>query len=410
MNPEKHLISKILNETDGITSLYEIARASFSDKFFLDYSDEYEYIRSSALKYGKVPDAVTFQSKFPDFDLDDTPEPLRYYIDETKKSFVYSKVVAVNNELVNFLRKGEATEALDFMSSEVLKISQVVTVDNEVDLHASLDDRIRNYDDRRTQSAVTGVPTGISAIDLETTGFQNGELIFLAGRPGSFKTWNLLDWAVTAWESGRDTLIFSREMNAEQLYRRLDSLLAQVPFNHIRKGTLSDDDFLIFQQNLESRIKSMTNFIKIIDSRGKEGYKTSFIQSKIKERKPSVVFIDGAYLIKGNGGSEWEKQTSITRELKQIALEENIPIIGTTQLNKSEDLAFSDTYLQDADNVFFLKPIINDVTGKPTGEVFLDAKKSREAELLRVKLMVDLEMMLITEVQTQAFSGGFQTP
>jgi replicative DNA helicase len=340
----------------------------------------------------------------------ETPEPLKFYLDKIKSAYIYNEMVGVNDLIVEKLRSNEPERAFKESLIKLNSITSLSRLSVDLDLVSSVPERILHYNERRNAGVVSGIPCGWIKIDEETTGWQNGELTFLVGRPGTFKTWILLAWACNAWIEGYLPLIFSKEMGVKQLARRIDTYLTATRFKDIKTGLISDQNFTRFKNALASIYDDKHSFI-LIDSSGSSGYDIEFIKNKVREYRPSVVFVDGAYLLKGEGRTDWEKQTYNTRELKKLAIVEDIPVVGTTQANRKvegnkskinvSNPAYSDSYGQDADNMLAINRIWDKISDCYTNNLLIELIKVRDGENIKLNVTVDLDIMRIFESDNQ---------
>lgn len=405
MNHEAGLISKLITDIDRESIITEVLKEGISEEMFLVFQEEFKFIRNHRKEYGKLPDEKTFLGFYPKFSFIPCNEPIKFYFDELDKSYLYFKMVEVNETLVKLMQDKKPREAIEETVKKIAEIKQNTKLNKDVDVKDSLKERLDSYDERRTMGLISGIPIGWDKLDISSTGFQNGELNFIVARMGSYKTWIMLRWAYGAWCGKKNVLIFSKEMNSKSLYKRLDAIIAKTNYNSVRTMKMNEEELQAFKDSLEKAINGTSAYIKVVDNAGRNGFNINFIQEKIREYKPDIVFIDGVYLLGGKGSAEWEKQASITRELKQVALSENVPIIGTTQANRKgaedgiqlENMAFSDSYGQDADNVYSLVRLKDELETNKLNKVKFKQIKGRDSEEIEMLVKVDLNKMEIEE-------------
>ncbi|WP_158618287.1 replicative DNA helicase [Chitinophaga lutea] len=265
---------------------------------------------------------------------------------------------------------------------------------------------------RNRKTKLTGVPTGFSHLDEHTNGWQPGDLIILAGRPGKGKTQfalNLLMHAAQSEEKPTPAAYFSLEMSGEQLTPRILSASSQVPLAAITRGTISDKG--IDNITRLSLPGLYTAPIFIDDSPG-----LNIQQLKAKARllyqREGVRFIivDYLQLMSGsstNKGNREQEISAISRQLKVLALELKIPILALSQLSRDvekrkgkpqlSDLRESGAIEQDADMVLFVyRPeedeVKNDARLRNTGQVLI--RKYRNGQL------GDIDFRVYNEIQS----------
>ena len=218
----------------------------------------------------------------------------------------------------------------------------------------------------RTQGNVTGIPTGFVDLDYKLSGLQPSDMILVAARPSMGKTAFVLNIAqYAAFHEDMATAIFSLEMSKEQLVNRLFSLESRVDAQLLRSGNLSDADW----EKLIEGAGTIGKSHLIIDDT--PGISISELRSKCRKYKLEhdlkLVIIDYLQLMSGSGRSDSRQQeiSDISRSLKQLARELNVPVIALSQLSRQveqrpdhrpmlSDLRESGAIEQDADVVMFI--------------------------------------------------------
>ena len=221
---------------------------------------------------------------------------------------------------------------------------------------------------RSMEGHITGVKTGYTDLDRVTNGFQRGDLIILAARPAMGKTAFALNLALNAsfYNSGA-IAIFSLEMPAEALMKRILSAKSAVESSKLRSGNLRDDEF---NKLNEAANELMATKLFVDDS---SNVKISEVFSKCRKLRSEhgldLVVIDYLQLISGSGRSSGDNRqqeiSEISRSLKGLAREMECPVIALSQLSRSvetrldkhpmlSDLRESGAIEQDADIVMFL--------------------------------------------------------
>jgi len=218
----------------------------------------------------------------------------------------------------------------------------------------------------KNHGKIEGVPTGYTELDNLLTGLHGGEMILIAARPAMGKTsigMNFIENA--AIRAGKSAAVFSLEMPSEQLAMRMLCTEALVDMQKVRRGQLSDDDWLRLS---EAMIKIGPSSLYIDTS---PGITVSEMRSKCRrlqlEHGLDVILIDYLSLMTASGrfGSRQEEVASISRSLKSLALELKVPIIALQQLSRAptgrsshrpmlSDIRESGAIEQDADVVMFL--------------------------------------------------------
>lgn len=219
-----------------------------------------------------------------------------------------------------------------------------------------------------TKGEITGIPTGYYELDKITSGFHPHELIIIAARPGMGKTAIALNLVTNiAINSKKTVALFNMEMGAEQLTTRMISSVGQVEGNKLKTGALEHADW----KRINEAISRLSNTKIFIDDTA--GITVGEIRSKCRRLAASpngldIVVIDYLTLIQGsskNGANRQQEVADISRALKTMAMELDVPVIALSQLSRGieqrtdkkpmlSDLRESGAIEQDADIVAFL--------------------------------------------------------
>jgi replicative DNA helicase len=291
----------------------------------------------------------------------------------------HSKIVREKGLLRNLIRSAteiankvyeenlEAEELVDFAERSVFEISDKRVKASFVTLKEVIKssfEMIEHLYDKK--EAITGIPSGFKDLDSLTTGFQRGELIIVGGRPSMGKTAFALNVAQhVGLESREPVAIFSLEMAKEQLAFRMLCSEAMVNSSNVRKGFIKKEDW----HKLTGAASKLTGAPIFIDD--SSGITVLELRAKARRLKMehglSLVIVDYLQLMRGKGSFERREQeiSDISRSLKALAKELNVPVIAVSQLNRSveqrrppipilADLRESGAIEQDADVILFL--------------------------------------------------------
>lgn len=217
---------------------------------------------------------------------------------------------------------------------------------------------------------ITGVSTGYTELDKITSGWQLSDLIIIAGRPAMGKTSFALSLAKNIAIDNRDAVaFFSLEMNNVQLVNRLISNVCSVPGSKILNGQLTQDEWSRFDNNIGSMMGAP---LYVDDTPGLSVFELrTKARRLVREKGVKLIMIDYLQLMNANGmkfNSRQEEVSTISRSLKGLAKELNIPIIALSQLSRAveqrpgeegkrpqlSDLRESGAIEQDADMVIFV--------------------------------------------------------
>lgn len=260
----------------------------------------------------------------------------------------------------------EIDAVLDAAEKTIFNISNKRSQQSFVQLNIWLKKTFQHLSDIKGHSkGITGVATGYKKLDQYTSGFQNSDLIVLAARPSMGKTAFALNIAINAANNGQSVGFFSLEMSAEQLTLRLLAMQSGIAHHNIRNATITSDEWLELTRvaghlaNLKFFIDD-TAMVSIMDLRTKA--------RKLKaEHNVQLLVIDYLQLLHSTKKHENRHQevSDISRSLKALSKELNIPIIALSQLSRAvdsrtdkrpmlSDLRESGAIEQDADLIMFL--------------------------------------------------------
>jgi replicative DNA helicase len=218
----------------------------------------------------------------------------------------------------------------------------------------------------KSDGNVTGIPTGFIDLDYRTAGLQPSDLILIAARPSMGKTAFVLNIAQhVAFREDMCTAIFSLEMSKEQLVNRMFSLESSVDAQHLRNGKLDETEW---EKLVESAGVIGSSKLIIDDT---PGISIQEMRSKCRkfklEQGLDMIIIDYLQLMSGSGRSESRQQeiSEISRSLKALARELNVPVLALSQLSRAveqrpdkrpmmSDLRESGAIEQDADVIMFI--------------------------------------------------------
>lgn len=262
----------------------------------------------------------------------------------------------------------DATEVMDRVEKKLYQITQESISDDFRDSPDITKSMLAEIERLKAMgnSKLIGVDTGFRNLNERTSGFGKGDLIIIAARPAMGKTALVLNMALKTIERGEGVAFFSLEMPAEQLMLRMLSAKTSIPLQSLRVGDLRDDEWTRLAQAVDDISKR-----KLFVDDG--GYATiHHVRSKLRKLKAqhpeiSMAIIDYLQLMSGEGSREGRQQeiSEISRGLKQLARELEMPIIALSQLNRSlesrenkrpmlSDLRESGAIEQDADIILFV--------------------------------------------------------
>ena len=300
-----------------------------------------------------------------------TSANVKYYAQIVADKSTLRKLIRVSEETINTCYSN--SENMEGILNDVEKSVFQITQKRNTGEFVSIDQVVMNALNRIEQASkmkgnVTGLSTGFLDLDYSTAGFQPSDLILIAARPSMGKTAFVLNIAEhMAFHDNKCVAIFSLEMSKEQLVNRLLAMESHVDSQHIRTGNMSDMDW----ENLIESADVVGSSKLIIDDT--PGISIQELRSKCRKYKMdhglNIIMIDYLQLMTGGSGrgseSRQQEISDISRSLKALARELNVPVVALSQLSRAveqrpdhrpmlSDLRESGAIEQDADMVMFI--------------------------------------------------------
>jgi len=298
-----------------------------------------------------------------------TAANITYYCKLVKEKSVARKLIEVSTDIATKgYEGGDMEEILDQAEKSIFEIAENRIRPSYYPVRDILKDTFKTIEklyDRK--ELVTGVPTGYHDLDKMTAGLQPSDLVIIAGRPSMGKTafaLNLVEYATTHADNKLPAVVFSLEMSKEQMVQRLLCSVAKVDAGRLRTGHLGESDWpkltMAAGQLSEARIFiDDTPAISVLELRSKA--------RRLKaEHGLGMIIVDYLQLMRGSNSENRQQEISeISRSLKALAKELQLPVIALSQLNRSlesrtdkrpmmADLRESGAIEQDADVIMFV--------------------------------------------------------
>ena len=298
-----------------------------------------------------------------------TSANIKYYANIVKEKATLRRLIKVNEEIANqcYLGRESLEDIMADTEKKIFDLLQNKSGGDYVPIKQVVIQALEKIEQAsKTKGNVTGIATGFVDLDYRTSGLQPSDLVLVAARPSMGKTAFVLNIAqYVAFHSDLCTAIFSLEMSKEQLVNRLFSLESRVDAQSIRTGNMKDSDW----EKLIEGAGTIGRSKLIIDDT--PGISISELRSKCRKYKLEhdlkLIIIDYLQLMSGSGRSDSRQQeiSDISRSLKGLARELNVPVIALSQLSRQveqrpdhrpmlSDLRESGAIEQDADVVMFI--------------------------------------------------------
>lgn len=414
---EQAVVGAMLMNRDAITVALEIVKG---EDF---YQAAYGVLFDSMVELfqaGKPVDLITLQEYLKEKDVPPeissmefaqelitgvyTSANVKYYAQIVQEKSILRRLIKVNEEVAGicYMQNQPLAAVLDKVEKGVFDLVergnvQQYTPIKQVVLNAL--DVIEKA--AKTTGSVTGIPTGFIDLDYKLSGLQRSDLVLVAARPSMGKTAFVLNIAQhIAFRQDLSVAIFSLEMSKEQLVNRLFSLESHVDAQLLRTGNLKDTDW---EKLIEGAGRIGKSNLVIDDT---SGISITELRSKCRKYKLElgldVIIIDYLQLMSGSGGKSSESRqqeiSEISRSLKGLARELNVPVIALSQLSRAveqrtdkrpmlSDLRESGAIEQDADVCMFIyreEYYIPDTEDKGIAEIIIAKQRNGPVGTVRL--------------------------
>jgi replicative DNA helicase len=377
LNIEKAVLSSIIFEPscyEDVASIlksedfyHPFHRSLFKAMHNLERKDlpiDSEFLKKELVKSGEYKEEL-----FEEILLATPISNILAYSKEIKELSVKRRLIKLTTDIKSATIEEdlESDDLLDLVQKELYEISLDADVNDFRDSPEIVDSTLKHIEEMKAKSSggVVGVDTGFSELNKLTSGFNDGDLIIIAARPSMGKTALTLNLAQKALDDSKGVAIFSLEMPAEQLMLRMLSAKTSIPLQNLRVGDMNDDEW----SRLSSAMETISKQRLFVDDDG--GLNIHQLRSKLRKLKtthPEIALCVIDYLQLMSSGSTKDRHqevAEISRGLKLLARELNIPIIALSQLNRSlesrsdkrplmSDLRESGSIEQDADIIMFV--------------------------------------------------------
>ena len=298
-----------------------------------------------------------------------TSANIKYYAEIVAEKALLRRLIQMSKAIETscYLAKGSINQIMDEAEKNIFAVTQKRNTGDFVSMKEVVLETLHEIEAAsKTQGNVTGIPTGFADLDYKLAGLHPAQLILIAARPGMGKTAFVLNIAQhLAFKKDKHIALFNLEMGKNELTKRLFALEGMVDSQSIRTGNLKETDWMHLVE--AAGVIGKSNLV-IDDS---SDITVSSMRSKCRKLKMEkgldLIIIDYLQLMSGDGkhSSRQEAVAEISRSLKRLARELNVPIIALSQLNRKaeerdghepqlSDLRESGAIEQDADVVMFL--------------------------------------------------------
>ncbi len=434
---EEAVLGAIMLDREAMSAVTEFLKP---ETFYLKAHQEIYEIMESLYNFQKPIDILTVREALNKADKIEVVGGISYLVQLTEKvasaanieyhariltqKYIQRELIRVSTDTIkdSFEDTKDVLELLDEAESKLFDITDK-NLNTGFQKVASLAPEVLDEIDEisKREDGLTGVTTGFDGLDKLTNGWQPSDLIIIAARPGMGKTAFTLSIGKNAAEDGKGVAIFSLEMGAKQLTQRLISMEAELNSSKLRSGKLEDADW----PRLHKAVEKLSTLPIFIDDT--PAINIFELRAKVRRLKQNhnieMVIIDYLQLMSAGPnsrrGNREQEISTISRALKGLAKEMNVPVIALSQLSRAvesrtgekrpqlSDLRESGAIEQDADIVTFIyRPGYYGFTDDdPAGNLAeIIISKHRNGALDTVKLSFLQDYVKFVEYQ-----GGFQS-
>ena len=327
---------------------------NLTKEFFSDYSEEFEFINSHYLSYGKIPDKLTLLAKFPDFDIIEVDESPKYLIDALYEDKNRRDLTVTFNNIRKLLNENNVEAALEEYNKSFDRMSSATHLDS-VDILKDTS-RYDAYIDKLENLDSYFVTTGLKELDELLGGGwdRQEELATIVARTNMGKTWLLLKSAIAAAEQGLNVGLYSGEMSEDKIGYRVDSLVS-----HISNGAITHGNDTVRREYTEfiDKLKNglLKGSLKVLTPAMISGTAgVTALRAFIEKEKLDMLCIDQHSLLDDDRHAKnpVERASNISKDLKNLQVLKRIPIITVSQQNRaSTDNGLNTTMIAQSDRI-----------------------------------------------------------
>jgi len=365
MNNEAKLLSKVIEDRD----LGFILEQGVNEEWFADAFDKklFRFLHNHFANYQECPSLEVINENFPTYELLPVQDSPQYFLDRLLEDRRKITIVNTVGDAIKALDKEvpEHETALRRMEMGIITLEeQGLNRSNDMEITEAARRAKKEYEFRKGNPGLLGLPTGFKTMDDATSGLQPGQLIVIVAPPKTGKSTLALQIAINCHLAGKTPMFMSFEMSNSEQSSRYMAMRARISHKRLMTGTLTQEEESRLMKISDS-IANMEDKFWLVDSA--QGQTVSAVASKIQAKDPDIIFIDGTYLMIDESGFDQgtpQAITSITRSLKRLAQKVKKPIVISTQaltwkMKKgqvsADSIGYSSSFHQDADVIFGLQ-------------------------------------------------------
>lgn len=324
-NVESKLISAVLEDKQ----MHVLLQAN-ADKLLRTHGDIWNFIRNYFEQNSAMPPTSLIVEKFRDFEPIAGVGSTKHHLDELQAEYLNDSLKDILRNAASEVQGGKGVEALEGLISKTSELKKDTSVIRDVDV-TDLESAVAYYENVQKQNELgqIGIKTGLPGFDnYLPAGIMPGQLGVFLAYPGIGKSWLSLYFAVQAWKQGKSPLIISLEMSETEVRNRVFTIMGEGLWSHrqLSAGNVEIDTLKMWHKK---HVEGRPEFHIISNDSGGE-VTPSVIRGKIDQYSPDLVIVDYLQLMSPNQKSESEvvRMKNLSRELKLLAISDEIPIIA----------------------------------------------------------------------------------
>jgi replicative DNA helicase len=301
-----------------------------ADDLFETHKDIWQFIKEYVSNNSSLPPLAIVVDNFRDFEPIADVGATKHHLEELRSNHLDNSLRRMIKSSAAELNNNRPAEALNILINESADLKKTTADIRDIDV-VDLEDALAHFKHVRelSEAGAHGIKTGLAGFDnYMPAGISPGQFGILLAYPSIGKSFLALYLAVQAWKNGRKPLFMSLEMTETEVRNRAYTIMANGQFSH-RKLSAGDVDPDEFRHWGEKYLSNMPPF-HIVSNDGVGDVSPAVVRGKISQYKPDIVFVDYIQLMQANNKTDNEvvKIKNISRELKILAVSEQVPVIA----------------------------------------------------------------------------------
>lgn len=324
-NTEAKLISAVLQDKQ----VHVLLQANV-DNLLRTHGDIWQFIRNYSEANGTVPPTNLLVEKFRDFSPVEGVGATKYHLEQLQSEYLTDSLKDILRTTATEVQSGQGSKALEELITKTSELKKNTAVIRDIDA-TDIDSAVAYFEQvqRQNELGATGIKLGLPGFDnYLPAGIMPGQLGVLLAYPGIGKSWFAVYAAVQAWKNGKSPLMITLEMSETEVRNRVFTTMGDGLWSHrkLSSGLVDIDDLKRWHKK---DLAGKPEFHIISNDNGGE-VTPSVIRGKIDQYKPDLIIVDYLQLMSPNQKSDNEtvRMKNLSRELKLMAIAEEIPIIA----------------------------------------------------------------------------------